>query len=228
MRTELERALGYEYKNRELLRLALSHTSYANEIYKDAFQSYERLEFLGDSILGFVTADYLYRTFPDKLEGELSRIRAELVCEKNLAIVAEKLSLGEYLLLGNGEEQTGGRRRASITSDVVEALIAAAYLDGGFEAAKRIVQQHVLTLLAEAEKTHDYKTELQELVQRKKEQHLTYELTGESGPDHCKEFTVQVSLNGTPVGSGSGTSKKRAEQAAAMQAIAKLFPKEGK
>ena len=227
MRTELERALGYEYKNRELLRLALSHTSYANEIYKDAFQSYERLEFLGDSILGFVTADYLYRTFPDKLEGELSRIRAELVCEKNLAIVAERLSLGEYLLLGNGEEQTGGRRRASITSDVVEALIAAAYLDGGFEAAKRIVQQHVLTLLAEAEKTHDYKTELQELVQRKKEQHLTYELTGESGPDHCKEFTVQVSLNGTPVGSGSGTSKKRAEQAAAMQAIAKLFPKEG-
>lgn len=228
MQTELERALGYEYRDRELLRMALSHTSYANEIYKDAFQSYERLEFLGDSILGFVTADYLYHKFPHKLEGELSRIRAELVCEKNLALVAEKLSLGDYLLLGNGEEQTGGRQRASITSDVVEALIAAAYLDGGFEAAKRIVQQHVLSLLSEAEKTHDYKTELQELVQRKKEQHLSYELLAESGPDHCKEFTVQVSLNGTPVGSGIGTSKKRAEQAAAQQAIAKLFPKSAK
>ena len=228
MQTELERALGYEYRDRELLRMALSHTSYANEIYKDAFQSYERLEFLGDSILGFVTADYLYHKFPHKLEGELSRIRAELVCEKNLALVAEKLSLGDYLLLGNGEEQTGGRQRASITSDVVEALIAAAYLDGGFEAAKRIVQQHVLSLLSEAEKTHDYKTELQELVQRKKEQHLTYELLAENGPDHCKEFTVQVSLNGTPVGSGTGTSKKRAEQAAAQQAIAKLFPKNAK
>lgn len=228
MQTELERALGYEYRDRELLRMALSHTSYANEIYKDAFQSYERLEFLGDSILGFVTADYLYHKFPHKLEGELSRIRAELVCEKNLALVAEKLSLGDYLLLGNGEEQTGGRQRASITSDVVEALIAAAYLDGGFEAAKRIVQQHVLSLLSEAEKTHDYKTELQELVQRKKEQHLSYELLAETGPDHCKEFTVQVSLNGTPVGSGTGTSKKRAEQAAAQQAIAKLFPKNAK
>ena len=228
MQTELERALGYEYWDRELLRMALSHTSYANEIYKDAFQSYERLEFLGDSILGFVTADYLYHKFPHKLEGELSRIRAELVCEKNLALVAEKLSLGDYLLLGNGEEQTGGRQRASITSDVVEALIAAAYLDGGFETAKHIVQQHVLSLLSEAEKTHDYKTELQELVQRKKEQHLTYELLAESGPDHCKEFTVQVSLNGTPVGSGTGTSKKRAEQAAAQQAIAKLFPKNAK
>ena len=225
MQTELERVLGYEYHDRELLRMALSHTSYANEVYKDAFQSYERLEFLGDSILGFVTADYLYHKFPLKLEGELSRIRAELVCEKNLALVAEKLSLGDYLLLGNGEEQTGGRQRASITSDVVEALIAAAYLDGGFEAAKRIVQQHVLSLLSEAEKTHDYKTELQELVQRKKEQHLSYELLAETGPDHCKEFTVQVSLNGTPVGSGTGTSKKRAEQAAAQQAIVKLFPK---
>lgn len=228
MHTELERALGYEYHNRELLRMALSHTSYANEVYKDAFQSYERLEFLGDSILGFVTADYLYHKFPNKLEGELSRIRAELVCEKNLALVAEKLSLGDFLLLGNGEEQTGGRQRASITSDVVEALIAAAYLDGGFDAAKRIVQQHVLSLLSEAEKTHDYKTELQELVQRKKEQHLSYELLAESGPDHCKEFTVQVSLNGLPVGSGTGTSKKRAEQAAAQQAIAKLFPQNAK
>ena len=226
MRTELERALGYEYRDRELLRRALSHTSYANEVYKDAFESYERLEFLGDSILGFVTAEYLFKAFPDKLEGELSRIRAELVCEKNLALVAEKLSLGDYLLLGNGEEQTGGRHRASITSDVVEALIAAAYLDGGVEVAKGIVERHVLTLLSVAEKTHDYKTELQELVQRKKEQHLSYELTGESGPDHCKEFTVQVSLNGESVGSGTGTSKKRAEQAAAMQAIRRLFPKE--
>lgn len=225
MLSELEKALGYSYRDKTLLRMALSHTSYANEIYKDAFRSYERLEFLGDSILGFVTADFLYRTFPNKLEGELSRIRAELVCEKNLANVAEQLSLGDYLLLGNGEEQTGGRHRASITSDVVEALIAAAYLDGGFEAAKGIVQRLILPQLTDVEKTHDYKTELQELVQRKKDQHLSYALVSECGPDHCKEFTVSVSLNGTVVGDGRGSSKKRAEQAAAAEAIRRLFPK---
>ncbi len=224
MLNKLEDALGYRYKNKLLLQTALSHTSYANETYQDSLRSYERLEFLGDSILGFVAAEYLFRTFPTKHEGELTRIRAELVCEKNLAHVARQLDVGSELLLGHGEEQGGGRDRSSILCDVMESLIAAAYLDGGFDAARGIVERVILPKLTEVVKTHDYKTELQELVQREKNQVLSYELTGESGPDHCKEFSVRVLLNGTPVGEGSGTSKKRAEQNAAMRAIETLFP----
>ena len=220
--TELEQRLGYTYRDRALLETALSHSSYANERYQQPLASYERLEFLGDSILGFVTAEYLYSTFPTKPEGELTRIRAELVCEKNLAEVARSLHLGDHLLLGHGEAQTGGRDRSGILCDVMESLIAAAYLDGGFAAAKGIIDRLILTRLTEVVKTHDYKTELQELVQQKKNQHLTYELIGESGPDHCKEFFVRVLLNGQPVGEGSGTSKKRAEQSAAAQAISRL------
>lgn len=220
---KLENALGYTYHNRTLLKTALSHTSYANEAYQDTLHSYERLEFLGDSILGFVTADYLYKTFPTKQEGELTRIRAELVCEKNLAEVAEEMNLGDYLLLGKGE-QSGGRHRSSILCDVMEALIAAAYLDSGFEAAKGIITRLILPKLSQVTSSHDYKTELQELVQQKKGQVLAYELVGESGPDHNKEFQVQAVLNGKIVGRGTGTSKKRAEQAAAAQAIKLLFP----
>lgn len=223
MLSELEAALGYVYQDKELIRNALSHTSFANEMFKDALRSYERLEFLGDSILGFVTAEYLYQTFPTKLEGELTKIRAELVCEKNLADVARQIRLGDYLLLGNGEEQGGGRNRDSILCDVMEAMIAAAYIDGGFTAAKGIVTRLILPKLATVVNTHDYKTELQELVQRKRDQILSYELIDEHGPDHCKEFSVRVLLNGDEVGRGVGTSKKRAEQAAASQAIQKLF-----
>ena len=224
MAKKLEAALGYTYKNRALLNTALSHSSYANEVYQDTLHSYERLEFLGDSILGFVTADYLYRTFPTKQEGELTRIRAELVCEKNLAAVAEKLQLGEYLLLGRGEQNGGGKHRASILCDVMEALIAAAYLDSGFEAAKGIITRLILPRLSQVAASHDYKTELQERVQEKRGQVLSYELIGEIGPDHSKEFEVRALLNGEPVGYGRGTSKKRAEQAAAAEAIKKLFP----
>ena len=219
MLTKLEKAIGYRYADKALLKSALSHSSYANEMYKNNLRSYERLEFLGDSILGFVTAEYLYRTFPNKLEGELTKIRADLVCEKNLADVAEELSLGDYLLLGHGEEQGGGRHRSGILCDVMESLIAAAYLDGGFEAAKSIIMRLILPKLTVAEKSHDYKTELQELVQQKKDQILSYELIAESGPDHCKEFTVRVTLNGKELGTGIGTSKKRAEQAAACVAL---------
>lgn len=225
MLSNLEEALGYHFQNRKLVQTALSHTSYANETFQNALSSYERLEFLGDSILGFVTADYLYKTFPTKHEGELTRIRADLVCEKNLAEVAQKLHLGEYLLLGHGEEHGGGRNRASILCDVMEALIAAAYLDGGFEAARGIVTRLILPRLSAVANAHDYKTELQELVQRKRDQSVTYELIGSHGPDHCKEFSVRVLLNGNAVGEGSGTSKKRAEQAAAAQAIRTLFCK---
>lgn len=225
MPSKLERALGYTYRDRTLLNMALSHTSYANEVYKDTLRSYERLEFLGDSILGFVTAEYLYHTFPTKHEGELTRIRAELVCEKNLAEVAQMLQLGDALLLGNGEDHGGGRTRSSILCDVMEALIAAAYLDGGFDAAKGIVTRFILPMLSKVIKTHDYKTEFQELVQQKRDQVVTYELVSERGPDHCKEFTSRVLLNGVPVGEGTGSSKKRAEQVAAGQAIERLFGK---
>lgn len=222
MWTKLEKAIGYQYRDKELLKWALSHSSYANEIYKNNLKSYERLEFLGDSILGFVTAEYLYRTFPDKLEGELTRIRAELVCEKSLSDVAEELHLGDYLLLGHGEEHSGGRHRSGILCDVMESLIAAAYLDSGFESAKSIITRLILPKLTVAQKPHDYKTELQELIQQKKNQVLSYELIAESGPDHCKEFTVCVNLNGEELGMGVGSSKKRAEQAAACVALEKL------
>lgn len=223
MLQELEQALGYRFRDRKLLRQALSHSSYANENRHDVLYSYERLEFLGDSILGFVTAEYLYITFPDKLEGELTRIRAELVCESNLAAVARSLRLGEYLLLGHGEEQGGGRGRSGILCDVMEAIIAAAFLDSGLEAAKGIISRLILPRLKEVIKTRDYKTELQELIQRKRDQVITYELIVERGPDHCKEFVVRVLLNDREVGQGTGSSKKRAEQAAAAKAIEYLY-----
>ena len=225
---KLERALGYHYHNPELLKCALSHSSYANEAYKDSLRSYERLEFLGDSILGFAVAEYLYRTFPDKLEGELTRLRADLVCEKNLAAVAEKISLGDYLLLGHGEAQGGGRHRSGILCDVMEALIAAAYLDTGMESAKGIVMRLVLPTLRDLMRVRDFKTELQELVQQKRDQVLQYELLDEFGPDHCKEFLTRVLLNGKEIGRGSGRSKKRSEQAAAEQALECLLPKSEK
>lgn len=222
MLKKLEAALGYTYRDEKLVTTALSHTSYANEHFQNSLYSYERLEFLGDSILGFVTANYLYTTFPEKHEGELTRIRAELVCEQTLAKVAREIHLGDYLLLGHGEKQSGGSDRASILCDVMESLIAAAYLDSGFEAAKGIITRLILPHLVDVINTRDYKTELQEFIQRKRGQSLAYELMSESGPDHCKEFFVRVLLNGTPIGEGSGTSKKRAEQAAAAKALANL------
>lgn len=224
---DLEASIGYRFKNITLLQNALSHSSYANERYHNSLMSNERLEFLGDSILGMVVAEYLYRNFPDRPEGELTRMRADMVCETALAAVADKLELGKHLLLGHGEEQGGGRARASILADGVESVIAAAYLDGGMDAARQFIDRFVLCNVP-AGRLHnqDYKTALQELVQQKKNQVLSYELVGESGPDHDKEFSVEVSLNGTVVGCGTGTSKKRAEQAAACAAIEKLFPEQ--
>lgn len=221
----LQQTIGYTFRDLSLLETALTHTSYANEVLKDGLQSYERLEFLGDSILGFTTADYLISTFPQLHEGELTKLRAELVCESSLAETAKRLGLGAYLRLGKGEESGGGRQRISIIADVVEAIIAAIYLDGGLTAAKRFIYNHVLADVKFRVKLNpDYKTMLQELVQQKKNQLLSYELLGETGPDHDKEFSVRVLLNGQPVGIGSGTSKKRAEQAAAREAVEKLFP----
>ena len=224
---DLETAIGYRFKNISLLQNALTHSSYANERWHDSLKSNERLEFLGDSILGMVVAEYLYRNFPDRPEGELTRMRADMVCETSLAVVANKLDLGSHLLLGHGEEQGGGRTRPSILADAVESVIAAAFLDGGFEAAERIIKQFILVEVPVTRlHNRDYKTALQELVQQKKNQVLSYALVGESGPDHDKSFQVEVSLNGTVVGSGNGRSKKRAEQDAARVAIEHLFPQE--
>ena len=223
---ELQKIIGYTFRDQSLLDTALTHTSYANEIYKDGLKSYERLEFLGDSILGFTAADYLIGAFPQMHEGELTKLRAELVCEASLAVTAQKLGLGDYLRLGKGEEAGGGRRRVSIIADVVEALIAAIYLDGGLNAARRFIYTHVLADTgARLRLNQDYKTMLQELVQQKKNQSLIYELLSESGPDHDKQFSVRVLLNGEEVGNGDGTSKKRAEQAAAKAAVEALFPR---
>ncbi len=223
MLSELEKAIGYRFRNITLLQNALSHSSYANERFHDGLRSNERLEFLGDSILGMVTAEYLYRNFPNRPEGDLSRMRADMVCEKSLARVAERIDLGKHLLLGNGEEQSGGRHRDSILADAVESVIAACFLDGGMEPARGFINAFVLTEVPVREMHNaDYKTALQEKVQQKKNQTLTYVPAGESGPDHDKRFDVEVFLNGTLLGRGSGSSKKRAEQDAARVALENL------
>ena len=227
MLSELEAGLGYTFRDKSILENALTHSSYANENRERHLPDNERLEFLGDSILGFVVAEYLYRNFPDKPEGELTRIRADLVCERNLAEAAATIELGSYLLLGHGEEQGGGRKRDSIVSDAMESVIAASFMDGGFAAAKEIIDRLILSNIPKGRpRNFDYKTAFQELVQRKKDQQIHYELTGESGPDHDKHFEVEVLLNGRAVGRGVGSSKKRAEQAAAEAAIEALFPGE--
>ncbi|MGM9669053.1 MAG: ribonuclease III [Faecousia sp.] len=223
---DLERRIGYEFHNLSLLQNALTHSSYANERWHNSLLSNERLEFLGDSILGMVVAEHLYRSFPDRPEGELSRMRADMVCETSLAQVADRLDLGAHLMLGHGEEQGGGRTRASILADAVESVIAASYLDGGFTAARSFIERFILpNVPVTGFHNADYKTALQELVQQKKNQVLSYALVGESGPDHAKQFVVQVLLNGEPIGEGTGSSKKRAEQEAARCAIRQLQQK---
>lgn len=222
---DLEDAIGYRFHNISLLQNALTHSSYANERWHNSLLSNERLEFLGDSILGMMVAEYLYRNFPDRPEGELTRMRADMVCEKTLAVVANTIHLGDHLLLGHGEEQGGGRTRDSILADAVESVIAASFLDGGMDAALGFIRRFILVQVP-VTKLHnaDYKTQLQELVQQKRNQVLSYILTGQSGPDHDKQFDVEVTLNGAVVGRGRGSSKKRAEQDAAKNAIASLFP----
>ena len=215
----LEEKLGYYFQNIALLENALTHSSYANEHKAAGLESNERLEFLGDSVL----ADYLYRNCPTLPEGDLTRLRAGLVCEGNLVVVAKELDLGSYLKLGKGEELGGGRHRPSIQADAVESVLAAVYLDGGIGSARKIIQKFILSReVAGLTKPRDYKTALQELVQRESGQVLAYQLVGEEGPDHDKRFFVEVDLNGTPVGSGQGRSKKEAEQMAAKAAIGKL------
>ena len=220
----LEARIGYTFHDRWLLQNALMHSSYANENRARGCTSNERLEFLGDSVLGMVTATRLYRLYPDMPEGKLSRLRAELVCEQSLHAVALELGLGSYIRLGHGEARNGGRERPSILADAVEAIIAAIYLDGGLESAQRFILDHILTGLAEGQMHHvaDYKTDLQERVQRKPGQALEYTLLSESGPDHNKSFTMNVLLNGSEIGRGTGRTKKEAEQSAAKSALERM------
>lgn len=223
MMKQLEEKLGYSFRDEALLVNALTHSSYANENREEGVPSNERLEFLGDSVLGFVTAKHLYAVSPSLPEGKMTRLRAELVCEHSLYGVARELNLGEYLRMGHGEEKSGGRQRASILADATEAVIAAIFLDGGMEPAAEFIERMVLS--PEAVKAHhatDYKTELQELVQQKAGQVLKYHEAGESGPDHDKLFLAEVSLNGQIIGKGSGRTKKEAEQAAACKALERL------
>lgn len=227
MLKDLETAIGYQFQNITLLQNAVAHSSYANERWHDSLKSNERLEFLGDSILGMVVAEYLYRTFPDRPEGELTRMRADMVCEKALARIAVQIGLGQHLLLGHGEEQSGGRSRESILADAVESVLAACFLDGGMEAARSLIQRFVLpSVPVRRLRNADYKTALQELVQQNRDQKLSYELLEQSGPDHDRHFRMAVLLNGKQVGTGTGSSKKRAEQEAARTAIEALFPEQ--
>ena len=224
----LEAKIGYTFRDRTLLENALTHSSYANEHRDKGLSSNERLEFLGDSILGLVVADHLYRTRKDLPEGDLTRIRAALVCEASLVEVAKVLDLGGYLRLGKGEAGGGGRNRPSILADAVEAMLAAVYLDGGIGQTRKLI--HTLILDQEQERIgagRDFKTALQELVQRESGQVLSYRVIGESGPDHCKTFEMEVLLNGKPIGAGQGRSKKEAEQAAAKAAVTEMEKKHG-
>ena len=216
----LEEKLDYKFKNINLLKNSLTHSSYANEV-RSGFSSNERLEFLGDSVLSLIVSEYIYKHFPNLPEGELTKLRASLVCEKSLCAFSRELGLGAFLKLGNGEEHNGGRERDSILADAFEAVLAAIYLDGGMEAARRHAMRFVLRELknTDDEVFKDYKTALQEIIQRNPEESVTYILTGESGPDHNKQFTVQVRLNLNVIGTGTGKSKKQAEQMAAKEAL---------
>ncbi len=218
--SQLEQKIKYAFKNRKYLSTALTHSSYANEIKKGTVCN-ERQEFLGDAVLSIVVSDYIFRHYSHLPEGDLTKIRASLVCEKSLCQFAKIIHLGEYLVLGKGEEQMGGRQRPSILADAFEALIAAIYLDSGMDAAAKFVLPFVKPELDNhgSKVYKDYKTTLQEIIQKNPEEQVTYVLVDESGPDHDKRFKVEVHLNSNVIGSGVGRSKKEAEQMAAREAL---------
>ena len=219
---ELEKKISYSFSDEGLLKHAMTHSSYVNEKRLKKTDCNERLEFLGDAVLELVSSEYLFFENPKMPEGELTKLRASMVCEKALAFCARDLDLGDFLLLGKGEDATGGRKRDSITSDALEALIGAIYLDGGFANAKEFILNHVLNDLEGKRLFYDSKTILQELVQGNLEKRICYELVGEVGPDHNKSFQVEVRIGDTTYGQGIGRTKKAAEQEAAYQAILKL------
>ncbi len=215
---DFQDAIGYQFSNVEFLRQALTHSSYANEKHMKKLSDNERLEFLGDAVLEIVSSEFLYHNYPNVPEGELTRLRASIVCEPTLALCTEDLHLGDYLYLGKGEDQTGGRKRKSILSDALEAVIGAIYLDGGFTNAKEFVLRFILTDVENKKLFYDSKTILQEVVQGKHET-LSYVLVEESGPDHDKTFSVEVCIDDAVVATGSGHTKKAAEQEAAYRAL---------
>lgn len=223
---ELERRIGYCFKEKRLLRQAMTHSSFANEHNIDKLKCNERLEFLGDAVLEVVSSDFLYHRYQEKPEGELTKIRASVVCEPTLAFCASEIELGSYLMLGRGEENTGGRNRNSVVSDAMEALIGAIYLDGGFANAKEFIDSFILNDMEHKQLFYDSKTILQEMVQAVGQEHLKYEILREEGPDHNKTFEVQAVLGDMEIGRGTGRTKKAAEAVAAYRGILKLREKE--
>lgn len=223
---EFQIEIGYEFQNKNLLRQAMTHSSYANEKRMKKLSDNERLEFLGDAVLEVISSDFLYENYPDLPEGELTKLRASIVCEPTLALCAQDIAIGDYLFLGKGENQTGGRNRKSILSDALEAVIGAIYLDGGFTSAKEFVLKYIMTDIEHKQLFYDSKTILQEVVQGEHEQ-LAYILTAESGPDHNKSFTVEVCVGEKKLGEGTGHTKKAAEQEAAYQALLIIQGKKG-
>lgn len=221
----LEERIGYQFCDFSLLRKAMMHSSYTNECHLEKYECNERLEFLGDAVLELVSSEYLFQSLPKVSEGELTKTRASMVCEPSLAFCAKDIELGSYLFLGKGEEATGGRQRDSVTSDALEALIGAIYLDGGFEKAKEFIHRFVLNDLEDKKLFYDSKTILQEIVQAEKHEAVSYQLIGEDGPDHNKTFEVEVRIGEVPFGIGRGRSKKAAEQQAAYEAILKIRKK---
>lgn len=222
---ELEEKIGYHFHNRDLLRRALMHTSYSNEHRMGKLDNNERLEFLGDAVLEVITSDFLYREYSGYPEGKLTRLRASLVCEPTLALCSRDIDLGNYLLLGKGEDATGGRNRDSIVSDAMEAVIGAIYLDGGLEEAKKFILRFILSDIEKKQLFYDSKTILQEMIQSEHKEQLVYELLKEEGPDHDKQFTTRVMIGSTELGCGKGRTKKASEQEAAYYAILKLKEK---
>ena len=217
---KLQEKLNYSFMDLSLLRKALTHSSYANEYIRSGDASNERLEFLGDSLLGMLVALLIYKNKPELSEGKMTKLRAELVCEKSLADFARELDIGPYLLLGRGEENSGGRDRPSILSDALEAVLAAIYLDSGLEPVNNLLTNYFIQKINNpVQRLTDHKTKLQEIVHCKPGHTIVYELTGEDGPDHEKVFTIEVKLNGNSIGTGTGKTKKSAEQEAAREAI---------
>ncbi|MCI5872815.1 MAG: ribonuclease III [Roseburia sp.] len=223
--TELEEVIGYEFKQKGLLRQALTHSSFANEKHMKKLSDNERLEFLGDAVLEVVSSEFLFQHYPKLPEGDLTKLRASIVCEPTLAMCTREIKLGKYLYLGKGENQTGGRTRKSILSDALEAVIGAIYLDGGFEPAQAFIHRFILTDIEHKKLFYDSKTILQEVVQGSYDEPLHYVLLAEEGPDHDKSFRVAAQIGDKRIGEGSGHTKKAAEQEAAYQALLILKPK---